>query len=201
MHRSNLSGQAADFLTLAEAQLNRRLNMIEMDQSLTGTQSNRRIDITSYNVSKVIGVWNTYYDGDDVNIPIRPDGSFAYSDQDGVPRKVATDGANDYLDFDCPLLEAYTFRMRYRGRFALANDEDTNQLLTDHPDVYLLACMVWGNIYTRNDKRLATLAGALEKFVNEAQHYNSLRFRSDRIVDPGLMAVGGGRGYNINSDQ
>ena len=201
MHRSNLSGQADDFITLAEAQLNRRLNMIEIDQDLTGTIGSRRIDITSYNVKAVTSVWLTYYDGADERIPVRPDGTFAYTDQNSTPRMVATDGNNDYLDFNCPLDVAYTFRMRYRGRFSLDDDSDTNQLLTDHPDIYLVACLVWGNIYTRNDKRLMLMSQALQNFILQAKQYNGLRFRSKSIVDPGLVAISGGRGYNINSDQ
>lgn len=198
MHRSGLSGRADDFIKLAEAQFNRRIKPIRVDDTLTGTVSSRTIDISAYSVIEVLGIWNTYYTGPDIVVPIKPDGSFRYTDVNGPPKCVAVDNDNDNLDFNCPLDTAYTFRMRSRQRFALTTSGSTNRLLTEHPDIYLSGCIVWGNIYTRNTPRVMEMRQMLEQFMYEANDYFAQSERGEMRVDPALSR-GNGR-YNIYSD-
>jgi len=202
MHRSNLTGMASTFIQLAEAKLNRVLPPVEQDNTaLVATVGSRRIDVSSLNVIQATGLWNTYYDGDDILIPKKADGSFRYNDTSQAPSVFAMDENNDYIDLDSPADIAYTFRFRYKGRFALSDSVTTNQLLTDHPDVYLAAVVIWGNLYTRNTQRVQTLKFLLDEHIAETRHYMAMQDRqSSASVDSGLLSIGGRGGYNINYD-
>ena len=194
MDRADLSGNAADFVTLGEARLNRLLKAVEADAELTGIAGSRRIDISSLDVSEAVALWLTSH-SDDQRVVLRPDGSFPYSDASGEPGIAGLDGDNDYIDFDRPLDAAHIFRLRYRGRFALSDAAPTNRLLREHPDVYLAACLVWGGVFVKDDPQLARMAAMLDEFVAETGHELARDDRGQLGVDPLFEAVtrGGSR--------
>lgn len=191
---ADFSGQAADFVTLAEAQLNRKLKGVGADVSLTGSVGSRSIDISSYNVKEPIAVFlKDSVTSDELELIQKSDGTFPYLDENGEPEIWSVDGNN--IDFDCPLDQAYQFRFRYYGRFALSDAAPTNDLLTENPDVYLAACIVWGASYIDDDGRLSKWATLLQEFLDDAANAESQRRKGDLSVDPMLGIIGHGR-YN-----
>ena len=189
MARSDLTGNVEDFIALAEARLNRLLKMVETDTTLTGTAASRRIDISSLSLIQPIALF-AVSNGDEVEISRKPDGSFAYDDTAGLPSFYGLDGTN--IDFDRPLDQAYTFRFRYQGRFALSDAAPTNKLLTENPDVYLSASIVWGSIYIKDASQAAGFKSILDEFVTETKNILSQAKRGTLTVDPALVRVPNG---------
>ena len=132
--------EVPDIITIAEARLNRELPAVETDQALTGTSGSRRIDISAYSVVEPIALWLAETGVDERKVQFRADGTFPYLATSGRPGFVARDG--NYLDFDRELDAAYPFRFRFRQKFNLSDSATTNWLLTNHPDVYLSACLM-----------------------------------------------------------
>lgn len=186
------------YIQLAEAQLNRRLKSVRADASLTGTADSANIDVSSYKVIRPQALWLTTYDVDE-RLLYKADGTFAYEDNSAHPTIWTLDSDNDTINFNCPLDQAHTFRLRYVGRFALSESATTNQLLTDHPDVYLAACLVWGGIRNQDTEFVAGQRTLLEGFISEASNYLAQVDRGQLTVDPALVGLGRGS-YNIESD-
>lgn len=193
MARSDLSGSAADFITLAEARLNRKIPAVETDVTLTGTLDSRRISVSAHNVVSPIALFLVETNGDEREIVQKSDGSFPYSDTSDEPTYWAMDGTN--IDFDCPLNAAYTFRFRIRQRFVLSDSATTNWLLTNHPDIYLAATIVWSGAFIRDPETLSLFKGTLEEGIPEVQTIIAEQSRGVLTVDPGLTQ-GGGFTYN-----
>ncbi|MCP4410086.1 MAG: hypothetical protein GY807_20545 [Gammaproteobacteria bacterium] len=183
--RSELSGKATELITLAEAKLKRNLEVVETDTTLTGTVNSRRIDISALSLIEPIALFISS-DGDEQEVDLKADGTFPYLEHTGEPGYYAIDGTN--IDFDRPLDEAYSFRFRYRGRFALSDAAPTNDLLTNHPDVYLSACLVWGGLYIRDAGVISTQKALLEEFIKEAKSEIAQKKRGVQTVDPALGA-------------
>lgn len=186
MARSDLTGNVADFIALAEARLNRLLKMVETDATLTGVAASRRIDISSLSLIQPIALF-AVVDGDEVQIHPKLDGSFTYDETAGLPSFYAMDGTN--IDFDRPLDDAYTFRFRYQSRFALSDAAPTNKLLTDHPDVYLAASIVWGSVYIKDVSQAAGFKSLLDEFIAETKNVLSQSKRGTLTVDQALVRV------------
>ena len=137
---TEISTNASDLVTLAEARLNRelRLRVNWTNGALTGTISSSTITLpsdfleaqslflTTFGVQSKLG---TFVAGE------RPIGT-----TNTVPMAWAIDGANVQLDAPCD--QAHTFIFRYLARFALSDSVTTNWLLTNHPDVYLFSALV-----------------------------------------------------------
>jgi hypothetical protein len=198
MARGNVAGQAADFITLAEAGLNRELPAVETDADLTGTEDSRRIDISALSVVEPIALFLAQAGYDEVEIARKADGTFPYLTTSGQPAAWAMDGTN--IDFDRPCDQAYPFRFRYRQRFSLTDDAGTNWLLTNHPDVYLAATLIWGGVFTRNTPFAATYATILKEGIPAVRNIIAQSKRGVLSVDPMLVRIGNRSTYDGYTD-
>lgn len=183
MVRAGQTGQVVDWIALAEARLNRELGPVETDTTLTGVADSRSIDISSLSMVKPIALFLAETGCDEVRINPATDGTFAYLTTSGRPTKWAIDGTN--IDFDRPLESAYPFRFRYRQRFALATSA-TNWLLTNHPDVYLAATIVWGSAYNKNLAEASSWKQLLDEAIPSIKSTIAQSKRAVLTVDPGL---------------
>lgn len=189
MARSDLSGEAADFIKLAEAHLNRELPAVETDATLTGTASSRRIDISAQSMERPIALFLVDPStGDELPLTQKTDGTFPYSATATRPSLWAIDGTN--IDFDCLLDQAYSFRFRFRQKFALSDSATTNWLLTNHPDVYLAGVLIWGGVFTQNSQFSATFSAILETGIPSVKSAIAQSKRGVATVDPALSAIG-----------
>jgi hypothetical protein len=195
MARGDISGNAADFVTLAEARLNRELPAVVSDVSLTGTQGSRRIDITAHKCVEPIRLFLAPAAGGETEITKKQDGDFPYTIDTGMPAFWASDENNTAIDFDCLLSEAFAFRFRCRQQFALSDSSPTNWLLTNHPDVYLMACQVWGGAFIKDFAYASTFKGALEEAMAEVKNIISKQNKGSLTVDPALALIGRRRLY------
>lgn len=188
MARSNLSGQAEDFIMLGESGLNRELGPIELDTTLTGTVGSRSIDISALKCIDPMSLFLVQPGLEERQILKQADGTFPYRDTTGTPRIWAVEGEN--IDFDCKLDTAYSFRFHFKQRFALSESVPTNWLLTNHPDVYLAACLVWGGLFTKNPAQAAIWKQVLDVGIPQVRWQVSQKHRAPLRVDPALGAIG-----------
>lgn len=187
MARSDISGSAADFITLAEARLNRILDPVPTNTTLTATPDSRSIDISSLTIAQPIALH--YIDtNSELEVIPKASGSFEYSTVSGVPSIYSISG--NEIVFDRPASEAYTFRFTYEGKFKLSDAAPTNELLTDSPDVYLAASIVWGSGYVKDNAAVAGWKILLDEFIAEQNHQYANKKRSVLTVDLGLQTRG-----------
>ena len=188
LHRSSISTQAADCITLAEARLNRELGEVLATQSFPGTVGSRTIDVSTYSIARPIALFLLDTDGMERELSPRMVGAFPYSTTNAKPKMWGILGDN--LTFDCPLDQAYTFRLHFRQRFALSDSATTNWLLENHPDIYLAAAIVWGALFTEDDAKAGKWAVLLEQGIPSIKAYISAQSPGLLTVDPGLTDIG-----------
>lgn len=185
MTRSDVAGEAADFIALAEAALNRELGVIETETAITGTVGLRRISVSSLNPVEPIALFLAEAGLDEVEMTAKEDGTFPYRVDSGYPRYWSF--GNNNIDFDSPLDQAYPFRFRYRERFALSDAAPTNWLLTYHPDLYLAAVLIWGGVFIQDNDTTARWASILSSALPSVKNILAQSKRSTATVDPALM--------------
>lgn len=193
--RSDSVTQVKEFIALGEARLNRLLGVVETDATLTGTASSRVISVSSLNMERPISLFIVVAD-DEYRVQLQADGTFPYVNDPGQPETAAFDGTN--INFNRPLDQAYSFRLRYRGRFALSDASPTNWLLTNNPDLYLAATMMWGAGYREDMQMGMVWKTLLDEGIPEVRHQLTQSKRGSLRVDPAIVAAGGR--YSIIGD-
>lgn len=189
MARSDLSGNVEDWITLGEAGLNRELGAVEANQTLTGSSGSRQIDVSSYSIVEPISLF--FVDSgssDERKLVQRSPAHMEYLNTSGEPEFWALDNQQDEINFNRPLDAAYSFRFRYRQRFALSDAAKTNWLLDNHPDVYLAACLVWGGAFVVQPKQILTFKTLLDQELPKVRHTIARNKRGQATVDPALAA-------------
>mgnify|MGYP006935472300 CR=1 FL=1 len=183
MERNDVSGYAADFITLAEARLNRELKVVETDATLTGTVGSRSLDLSALSIVEPMSLFivDTGYRRE-YELSRVPDGQFPYAESNGQPSIWGVDG--NFIDLNCPLDEPYEFRFHYRGRFALSDAAPTNSLLQNDPDIYLSATIVWGGMFTEDDAMVARYANSLQTFMSERKRIEARENKALLTTDP-----------------
>ncbi|CCM77123.1 phage adaptor protein [Rhizobium mesoamericanum] len=195
MARSDISGNVADFITLAEARLNRLLGPVGTTANLTGIIGAQTLDISSLSVQEPQNLYVSEGVSDYFVVP-RALGTYSTTTAQGRPTMWAIEG--DTITFDRPMISAYAFRFVYLGRFALSDSAPTNEFLTNHPDLYLAAAMVWGCGYVK-DQSGGVWKQMLDEFTAEVASDSARKKRSQLTVDPGLGSIGRYR-YNSTVD-
>jgi hypothetical protein len=187
MTRAGQTGQVVDWILLAEARLNREIGAVETDATITGVSGSRRIDISSLSMVHPIALFLAEVGNDEVFVTPKADGTFPYLHDTGRPTIWAIDGTN--IDFDRELDAAYPFRLRYRQKFNLASSP-TNWLLTNHPDVYLAATLMWGAGYNEDWSNGQVWKGILDSTIPDIKNAIAQSKRSVSTVDRGLVDIG-----------
>lgn len=193
------SGNAAyvaevdDFISLAEAKLNRELGPVETDAALVAVPASNAVSISALSVVEPLALFLTQPGGSaETPLQMQAPASIAVSDATGQPSVWAMNGTASLI-FDCPCDIAYGLRFHYRERFALAADGDINWLLTNHPDIYLAATLMWGAGYLESWENGAVWKGLLGEGLAEVKRELGARKRGSLRADDGMIVMGGGR--------
>lgn len=195
MARTDLTGNVADFISLGEARLNRLLGPVGTTATLTGSIGAQTLSISSLSVHEPQSLYYRQGETEYFLVP-RPLGTFSTTTIQGSPSIWAIEA--DTISLDRPMIEAYTFRFVYLGRFALSDAAPTNEFLTNNPDLYLAASIVWGCTYTK-DPAIAMWKQALDEFTQEVANDNARKKRGQLTVDPALGLMGQNR-WSIRTD-
>jgi len=80
--------------------------------------------------------------------------------------------------------DVYSATLTYRANIPpLGPDQETNWLLTKHPDIYLFGSLAQAEFYGWNDDRLTLIKAALDESLDELQMAgNRLRYGSGPLV-------------------
>jgi len=186
MARSDISGNVADFITLAEARLNRLLGPVGTTALLTGVAGAQTVSIASLDVQEPQNLYVTEGESEYSVVP-RALGTYSTTAIQGRPTIWAIEG--DTITFDRPMLSAYPLRFVYLSRFGLSDLAPTNEFLTNHPDLYLAAAIVWGCAFVK-DQSGTVWKQMLDEFTAEVASDNARKKRSQLTVDPGLGTIG-----------
>lgn len=184
MAREDLANKTATVIQLAEANLNSELESVEIDANLVGVSDSREIDVSSLDIIEPMFLWMMKDQWDERQVLLKAPGSFPYLKYGGVPGFAEVNGNKIVLNR--PQTEVYNFRFRYRGKFALSDEQPTNQLLTDRPDVYLAASVVWGGVYIRSSLITTGYQTLLNEYIASAKSSIAQRKRGVASVDPAL---------------
>ena len=192
MVRSDIAGSAGDFIALAEARLNRKLDAIETDATLAAVAGSNEISLSALSVDEAKGVILTVNDSE-IAIQKADPQDIRYTSTAGQPTQWVWDA--DKIKFDRPSDAAYSVRFRYDQRFALSDAAPTNWLLTYHPDIYLAASIVWGMGYIADDKGFQW-KGVLEEGLAEVQRVLAEKKRAPLRIDEGVTSLVGRPAYD-----
>lgn len=186
------TGVAADtaaapvWVQLAEARLNRELGPVEADASLTGTIGSRSLDISAISMVEPVALFIADSSSDDEGKMLPFAGAnMPFLSTSGAPTKWMLDSFTT-IKLDRPCDSAYAFRLRYRQRFALATTSP-NWLLTNHPDVYLAATLMWGAGYNETWASGQAWKAILDEAIPSIRNTLAKGRKGRLVVDPGLL--------------
>lgn len=191
MARTDLSGSAEDFITLAEARLNRELNVKSTEAALATVAGSNTVSTSALSVDQPLGL---FLDTGDREYRLgRMQGASAVQYETArEPRQWEWDAAANVIRFDAPADAVYNLRFEYDERFALSDSVTTNTLLTNHPDVYLYATLSEAASYTQDIQAVQGFEAKLARPLARARRHYSEQRRGTAKVDPALLMRGHG---------
>lgn len=151
-HRADLSAKLATFITLAEAKINRRLNIApkEIEVPLVMVPGSRFVTLPT-DMSEPLALWiNTSQPRREIDWVI-PTALPVNTELSGEPWYVAIDGAS--LAFERLADAAHSLTFRYVQDTALTAINTTNALIARSPDLYLFGVLDQAAKYMQDDAR------------------------------------------------
>jgi hypothetical protein len=175
LHRTDLTTQIVDYITLAEKRINRalRLDAQETEATLTATVGSRSMTVPTLYGSSIALYLTTYLPR--IKLEYRlPTEMQVYSDN-GPSDNWTIDGS--VISTDSPADLAYTYAFRYVAAMSLASTT-TNTVLTNYPDLYLYGALIEAGADIK-DNELVTVSNsrweqALTECANDAHKSKSL---------------------------
>jgi hypothetical protein len=157
-----------EFISLAEAKFNRRIRADDMEIRATASAGDEYLQLPT----DFLELRGIHADGspDEKLIYKTPQWLRTYksADNSGSPKYYTiTDGQ---FQFWPPPSAAKTIEIIYYGKIvnlSTASGEDTNWLLTEHPDIYLYGTLVQAEAFGWNDERAAGWKALLEESIEE----------------------------------
>jgi hypothetical protein len=139
LHRTDLTTQIVDYITLAEKRLNRllQLSSAETETTLTATVSSRSLTMPT-DFGTPLALYLTTYTPRQEVVYQTPEEMQVYADN-GPCKFWTIDGT--VIKVDVPADIAYTYALRYKSEFGIAASA-TNTLLTKYPDTYFYGALI-----------------------------------------------------------
>lgn len=177
----NGAALAAEFIALAEAQMNRELDTREMTATMTVTLSGEELALPC----DFAGVRSFRIEGSPATaLEYAPPEAFDSALGTGKPTRYTV---TDVISFDPVPDSDYEARLRYRKRIpALSAQCATNWLLRRHPDAYLYGALSQALVYFRDDERqvirdaYASALDAIEEDDKRTAYPSTLNARAGR---------------------
>jgi hypothetical protein len=169
LNRSDLTDKIPDFVTLLEARLNRILRTPEMEETVTLTTDAEEIDLpTDFREARSLYL-NT--DPRQELFPVSL-GTLRtkYALQiAGKPEVYAISGGSIVFG-PAPDAEYDAILTYWQTIDALSDANQTNWLISSHPDVYLYGALVMAEAFLWNDERLSLWKSAWDEAIGELIH-------------------------------
>jgi len=174
-HRTDLTSVIPDFVTMAEAKISRDLRLRKQITSTTLT--------TTANVQS-LALPTDWLEFENVSVASSPSQQLVYvpvehldanfsSTYTDMPSCFTVEGDN--ILFGPTPDAAYSIACIYYARFPSLITNSTNWLMTNHPNIYLWACLIEASYYTRDIQ-----AGQLyeQRYQNELNQLQNVDDRS-----------------------
>lgn len=198
LHRGGLSSQIADFVTLAESELNADVHtrLMEVDEPVTLTISTNTIALPSRFIEPIS--LEIVISGQE-NIPLtyQPPQRLSYNVASGAkcrPQYWTING--DSIEF--PNLSDATYAMTFRmvKGFDLAATS-TNTLMTTYPGLYLYGSLLQAAPFLKDDARIATWQTLYDRLLKKVRRKEGRRNALTTLVTDHPSAGAGRRGNII----
>lgn len=170
MNRTDLNSVIPDFVTIAESRIARDLRL--RNQITSGT-------LTTSTTTRAVALPSGFLEFASLNIDGTPATVLQYVTTEHLDAKYPEDGysAKPFVYsiegtnvLFGPLPDAaYTVNVEYYARFDALASSSTNWLLTNHPNVYLSACLAQGCLFTMNQEGAAQWNAVYRSEVAELQ--------------------------------
>jgi len=163
--RADLTARIPEFITLAEARLNRvlRTRLAETEVALSVGIGARAIPLPA-GFTEPLRVWIEGA-GARIELPFIEASLIGGSSLRGEPGAWTVDGAS--LRFDRPCDRPYELTLRMLQAFALSDAAPTNGLLSEAPDVYLFAVLSEAGPFLRDTELAGAYEGKLGRAIGE----------------------------------
>ncbi|HET8730483.1 MAG TPA: hypothetical protein VFM34_05170 [Moraxellaceae bacterium] len=164
LHRDDLTTNIPDFISLAEARLNRRLRIRAMENRATGTSSAGLIALpTGYREGRSLHIsqGGTYRRIDYVT----PERAGLYNDS-GYTSAFTVVGSNIEL-LPMPTQDVDYRLVYYKALDALSGTQ--NWLILNAPDIYLYATLLESAPFIKGDTRIPVWQGMLEQAISDLE--------------------------------
>lgn len=177
LHRRDLGARIPDWIRMAEAKINRKLNIYakEVDAPLVSEISSRFVALPADYGSPIC--LQSRHVEPRYDFTLLEASQLTINDvTSGLPEFWAIDGAN--IAFERPADQAYPLQFRYVQSLYLSSTNLTNTLLEKNPDLYLYGALVHSAPYLRDDQRIAIWKNefddALRQVAAEASRSKSM---------------------------
>lgn len=164
LHRTDLTDEIIDFISLAEDEINTemRIRLMEVDETVTLASGARTIALPDRYIEP-LKLELLHSDGsDDEELHFLSPKQMVINDDAGTacePDYWTVNGAN--IEFPNLADQAYTLRFRMLQRFDIANTL-TNDLLTHYRGLYLYGALTQASAFMVNDARVGLWKSAYE---------------------------------------
>lgn len=188
LHRDDLTTNIPDFISLAEARLNRRLRIRAMEQRATGTSAAGVIALpTGYRQARSLHIaqGGTYRRID-----------YVTPERAGLYNNSGYTNAFTIVGSSIELLPTPTQDVDYRLVYYKALDpleDGQNWLILNAPDIYLYATLLEATPFLKADARIAVWQGMLEEAISNLEaedHMGSMGGNTVAIYTDNTVRLG-----------
>lgn len=174
LHRGDLTSVIPDFISLAEAKLNRRLRLRAMENTATGTVAQSVSLPTGY-----VGMRSLTVNSGSISYPLTYIPPSEVQGNNDAPLSYSISGDSLYFE---PYSSSYSYTLNYYKSFD-ALSGGVNWLITNAPDVYLYASLVEAAPYIKDNERVSLYAQLLETAISNLEKSDRKdRYGSDLVV-------------------
>jgi hypothetical protein len=153
LHRGGLTTVIPDFITICEADFNRRIRIATMEERASATFNEGYEDVPT-----------DFLEMREIKVNASPVRSLKYMTPQQMTEfypttEIGTPEFYTLVDHTIRVnrIPSAEVEISYYVRIpALSDDEPTNWMLTNHPDLYLYGSLIHAEPYLKNDKRILT---------------------------------------------
>ncbi len=184
-HRTDISDVVDDFIVLAENRIDNslRINSNNLRATATASTSDRFLALPTrfLKMRRFTLISDDFYH--DVNF-LAPDSMNIYSIS-GLPKYFTI---TNQIEFERVCDQAYSLEISYWSKLnPLSDSNTTNNVLTDHPQIYLTACLMELNYWANNDSEALKMESKFNMLVDKANEEE----RNNRIGPSPVMRIEG----------
>jgi hypothetical protein len=170
MNRTDLTAVIPDFVTIAESKIARDLRLRKQITSTT---------LSTSTSTRAVALPTDWLEFENVSIDGDPETPCQYVNIEHMDVKYPEGGPSgrpyvftieaDNMLFGPSPDAVYTVNVYYYARFGALATNSTNWLLTNHPNIYLYACLREGSFYTKDKDGAVQWDGLYKQEVNNLQ--------------------------------